>query len=158
MDGNLPWPKRIRVLAVGRRRARRRRGAKRAVRLGVPALALLAVLGWTAFFGWVNQREILAGASPGNGSGWIVDWSVPVVLVIGLWLVAMRNSRREAARFAVAAQALSTRSQRLEERLTAVNRELSLARDFIAAQSRDLESLGRVASRAHLAQCRPLQT
>jgi uncharacterized phage infection (PIP) family protein YhgE len=57
----------------------------------------------------------------------------------------MRNSRREAARFATAAQALSRESGLLERRLTTVNRELSLARDFIAAQSRDLESLGRVA-------------
>jgi len=112
----------------------------------MPALAVLAVLGWTAFFGWVHQATILAGASPAQWSRWIVDWSVPVVLVVGLWLLAMRNSRREAARFAAAAQALSQESSLLERRLTTVNRELSLARDFIAAQSRDLESLGRVAS------------
>jgi hypothetical protein len=112
----------------------------------VPTLAVLAVLGWTGFFGWVHQTEILGGASPAQWQQWIVDWSVPVVLVVGLWLLAMRNSRRESARFAASAQALSSESQRLEQRLTTVNRELSLARDFIAAQSRDLESLGRVAA------------
>src|SRR5690606_3404215 len=64
-----------------------------------PALAGAAVLGWTAFFAWVNQRTMLAGASPAQWSQWIVDWSIPVLLVIGLWLLAMRNSRREAARF-----------------------------------------------------------
>ena len=59
----------------------------------------------------------------------------------------MRNSRREAARFGEAARdAGAANPPLLERRLAVVNRELSLARDFIAAQSRDLESLGRVAS------------
>ena len=112
----------------------------------VPTLAVLAVLGWTGFFGWVHQDAILAGASPAQWSEWVVDWAVPVLLVVALWLLAMRNSRREAARFGEAAQTLAQESALLERRLATVNRELSLARDFIAAQSRDLESLGRVAS------------
>lgn len=112
----------------------------------LPTIAMLAILGWTGFYGWANQREILAGGTPQQWSGWIVAWAVPVLLVVSLWLLAMRNSRREAGRFADAAVALSHESTRLEERLAVVNRELSLARDFIAAQSRDLESLGRIAS------------
>ncbi|KRA83460.1 hypothetical protein ASD76_05280 [Altererythrobacter sp. Root672] len=112
----------------------------------LPALAGLAVMGWTGFFGWVHRETLLNGASPAQWADWIVDWSVPVLLVIGVWLLAMRNSRREAVRFGEAAQALSHESALLERRLVTVNRELSLARDFIAAQSRDLESLGRVAS------------
>jgi len=108
-------------------------------------LAILAVLGWTAFFGWVNQAEMLAGASAAQWQGWIVSWCVPVLLVIGLWLLTMRNSRREAVRFGNIAHMLSQESALLENRLTVVNRELSLAREFIAAQSRDLESLGRLA-------------
>jgi hypothetical protein len=58
----------------------------------------------------------------------------------------MRNSRREAARFGETARVLSEESAKLETRLTTVNRELSLAREFISAQSRDIESLGRVAT------------
>ena len=112
----------------------------------VPTLAVLTILGWTGFFGWAHQNEILDGGTPREWSEWIVSWSVPVLLVVALWLLVMRNSRREASRFADAAAALSHESARLEQRLSVVNRELSLARDFIAAQSRDLESLGRVAS------------
>lgn len=112
----------------------------------VPTLAVLAVLGWTGFFGWVHRETMLAGASPAQWAAWIGDWAVPVLLVVALWLLAMRNSRREAARFGAAAQTLAQESALLEKRLATVNRELSLARDFIAAQSRDLESLGRVAS------------
>src|SRR5687768_1575234 len=112
----------------------------------VPTLAVLAVLGWTGFFGWVHREAMLAGASPAQWAEWVGDWAVPVLLVVALWLLAMRNSPREAARFGEAAQSLAQESALLERRLTAVNRELSLARDFIAAQSRDLESLGRVAA------------
>ncbi len=57
----------------------------------------------------------------------------------------MRSSRREASRFADAANALSNESALLEERLVTVNRELSLAREFLSAETRELETLGRVA-------------
>ncbi len=110
------------------------------------AAALIAITGWSAFFGWTNREAMLAGAGADRWAGWISGWSVPVVLVIAIWLLAMRNSRREASRFADAGQALATEASRLEDRLSAVNRELSLAREFITAQSRDLESLGRLAS------------
>ncbi|MXO59589.1 ATPase [Altererythrobacter salegens] len=112
----------------------------------VPTLAILAILGWTGFFGWVHQGEILARATPEQWSNWIVAWAVPVLLVVSLWLLALRNSRREASRFSETALSLSRESARLEERLSVVNRELSLAREFLAAQSRDLEALGRIAS------------
>ena len=88
---------------------------------------------------------MLAGATPDQWIEWIVQWSVPVVLLIGLYLIAMRNSRREANRFTDAARALAHESSQLESRLLVVNRELALARDFIKSQSRDLETLGRVA-------------
>src|SRR5690554_2985952 len=65
----------------------------------VPALACLAVLGWSLFFAWAHQRTILAGASPAEWSQLITDWAVPVLLVVALWLLAMRSSLREAARF-----------------------------------------------------------
>jgi chromosome segregation ATPase len=112
----------------------------------LPSAAVVAVLGWTGFFGWANQGDILAGGTPQQWSGWIVSWAVPVLLVVALWLLALRHSRREASRFGNVARLLSGESARLEQRLAVVNRELSLARDFMAAQSRDLESLGRVAS------------
>lgn len=108
-------------------------------------LAVAAVAGWSALFGLVHQAEFTSDATPAQWSIWIRDWSVPVLLVGVAWLVAMRNSRREAARFGDTARLLADESARLEQRLTAVNRELSLAREFIAAQSRDLEALGRIA-------------
>ncbi|MBV7260228.1 ATPase [Erythrobacter sp. WH158] len=113
-----------------------------------PAFAILVVAGWTALYGWAMRAELAAAASaaPAQWTRWIIDWSVPVLLVAVTWLIAMRNSRAEAKRFANTASALSEESTRLEGRLNVVNRELSLAREFLGAQSRELESLGRIAS------------
>ena len=109
-------------------------------------LAIAAVLGWTALFVTTNMAEMRGGGSPAQWTGWIRDWSVPVLLVGVIWLIAMRHSRREAQRFGATARLLSDESARLETRLTVVNRELSLARELVTAQARDLETLGRMAS------------
>ena len=110
-----------------------------------PALAASAIAVWTGLFIWANS---MGTPLPQRLSDWLAlvsDWAMPVLLICVAWLLAMRNSRREAARFGDAAHLLSTESSRLESRLVAMNRELSLAREFIASQARDLESLGRIA-------------
>ncbi|WP_432200391.1 ATPase [Erythrobacter sp. W53] len=112
----------------------------------IPSLGILTVLVWTGFFAWVKGPQVLAGGSPQQWLIWIKDWSLPVLLVMVVWLLVMRSSSREAARFGDAARSLSQESALLEQRLTTVNRELSLAREFLGSQSRDLEFLGRSAS------------
>nr|WP_137678328.1 ATPase [Parerythrobacter lutipelagi] len=115
-------------------------------RWSTPVLAILAVAGWTGFFGWAQRADILSGGTPQQWIGWITAWAVPVLLVVSLWILVTRNSRREAVRFGKVAENLSLKSAELEQRLSVVNRELSLAREFLGSQARDLESLGRVAS------------
>lgn len=112
----------------------------------VPTLALLAITGWSAFFAWTNQSAMLAGASAQQWISWSTSWAVPVLLVVALWILATRNSSHEAKRFGEIAYSLSEESRRLEERLAIVNRELSLAREFLSSQTRDLEYLGRSAT------------
>ncbi|WP_128892697.1 ATPase [Erythrobacter sp. HKB08] len=116
------------------------------LRFVAPTLAVLLAAGWTGFFGWAYRTEIMSQPDPQGWVSLIAAWSMPVALIVGLWLLAMRNSRREAIRFGEVAATLSDKSAELEQRLSVVNRELSLAREFLAAQSRELESLGRVAS------------
>ncbi|MDE2436889.1 MAG: ATPase [Sphingomonadales bacterium] len=108
--------------------------------------AIGSVLAWSALFLFVNQAAMSTGGTPDLWLGWIRDWSIPVLLVGVAWLVAMRNSRREADRFGAAARQLGDESARLEQRLTTINSELSLAREFLTSQSRDLDSLGRMAT------------
>lgn len=109
-----------------------------------PALAIVALVAWSAFFGW-SQAGTRGALTLVQAPALVMQWAVPVLLIMVTWLVVMRSSKRESARFGDAAALLSHESTKLETRLAAVNGELSLAREFIAAQSRDLESLGRVA-------------
>jgi len=109
-------------------------------------ISLLAIAAWTGLFILANQAEMLGGGTLDQWTGWLAGWSTPVLLVAVGWLLAMRNSRREARRFGAVAHLLTTESAALEARLATVNSELSLAREFIAAQARDLETLGRVAA------------
>ncbi len=111
-----------------------------------PLLTGLAALGWTGFYIWTNRAQMLAPATPAQWVSWISDWSPTVLLLAVAYLIAMRSSSREASRFGDAARLLHDESVALETRLVTVNQELSLAREFIAAQARDLESLGRLAS------------
>ncbi len=110
-----------------------------------PALAALVILAWTGFFLFTHRGDLQAGTTVAQWRDWIAAWSLPCILVASVWLLVMRTSTREAGRFADSARALSRESEMLEARLSTVNRELSLAREFLAAQSRGLETLGRVA-------------
>lgn len=111
----------------------------------VPAVATLLALGWTGFFVFANWAAIRAGASPAQWAQWLATWSLPIVLILTGLLLFVRSNRREAVRFTDVARALREESAALEARLVTVNGELSLAREFVAAQSRDLEALGRIA-------------
>lgn len=113
------------------------------------AIGAALIAAWTAAF-VMGNLALIQQAQPldlalAKWTNLVSAWSAPVLVVLVALLLVRRNSRREVARFGDAAQLLSLESQRLERRLSAVNTELSLARDFIAAQGRDLESLGRVA-------------
>jgi len=112
----------------------------------LPSLAGAVVASWTGFFLWAQRTSFAGGITPRQGTELTGAWAIPVLLVCVIWLIAMRTSRRETRRFGEAARLLSAEAAHLEHRLTVVNRELSLAREFIAAQSRDLEALGRVSA------------
>ncbi|WP_067732043.1 hypothetical protein [Novosphingobium naphthalenivorans] len=111
-----------------------------------PTLAGLAIAGWSALFIAALWPHLQAGIALAEVPALVMQWCVPVMLIGLVWLLALRHSTREGKRFGNVARLLSTESAQLELRLTTVNRELSLAREFIAAQSRDLEALGRVAA------------
>ncbi|MDT0507977.1 hypothetical protein [Novosphingobium sp. MMS21-SN21R] len=110
-----------------------------------PVMAGLFIAGWTAFFAWAVVSRSDYVSQPDQWAWWTAQWSMPVLLVLVILLVLMRTSRREAIRFADVSMSLARQSADLEKRLVSINTELSIARDFIASQGRDLESLGRIA-------------
>ena len=109
------------------------------------ALTLL-FLGWTGFWAWANQGELLRFENPARLVELIGLWAVPVSLLALWWLLAMRMSTTEARRFGDIAALLRTESEALETRIKTVNGEISMARSFLAENARELESVGRVSA------------
>lgn len=108
--------------------------------------ALALGLAWTGAFVWASLPMWLAMMTPTLAMQAIAQWAMPVALIVALYLAVQRNSSSEARRFAQVAGSLRAESAMLESRLAHVNAELSLAREFLANQSLELESLGRVSS------------
>ncbi|WP_147367263.1 hypothetical protein [Aurantiacibacter xanthus] len=104
------------------------------------------MVGWAGFCVWAQRDSLSGGAAPSDWMSGLFELLVPLLLLALLWQALLRTGRAQQRRFADTARMLAAESSALEARLTVVNRELSLARDFIASQSRDLESLGRVAT------------
>jgi len=110
----------------------------------VPAIATVLLVGWSVLFAIAKAPALHTAPTPDTVVNLITIWVLPVMLVLMGVLIA-RTNLRDASRHAAVIRALSDESRNLESRLRAMNTELSLARDFIAAQGRDLESLGRIA-------------
>ena len=109
-------------------------------------VAIALGLAWTAAFVWASLPMWLAMMTPVLAMQAIAQWAMPIAMIAALYLVMQRNSISEARRFAQLAGSLRAESSLLETRLAHVNAELSLAREFLANQSLELESLGRVSS------------
>ncbi len=108
-----------------------------------PALLAAALIAWTGYFIWTYQSEILAGLNGERIVTLLGSWSIPALLIGVLWLIALRSSHAEATRFGDVAALLRSESEALEVRMRTVNEEISLAREFLAQNARELESVGR---------------
>jgi hypothetical protein len=121
-------------------------------RLGVgrfiaPTLLLIAFAGWSAFFGLTYWPEAQSAMNNDRVITLIATWAMPTLLIAVLWLLVMRNSSREAMRFGRVANLLRTESDALAIRMRTVNEEISLARQFLSQNARELETLGRQSSK-----------
>lgn len=112
-----------------------------------PVILSLTLLAWTGFFGWTYFAEAHAGLTGERVVALIGMWAVPALLVGVTWLLFMRSSRAEADRFGDAARLLRVESEALELRMRTVNEEIALAREFLAQNARELESVGRQSAR-----------
>ena len=117
------------------------------LRAWMPALAMgLVLAGWTGFFAFAQWPAMLARPAASAWAAWIGQWAMPVVLIMLLVRRFGASPATSSASFnADLARDLAAQSAQLQDRLVTMNGELSIAREFIAAQSRDLEALGRMA-------------
>jgi hypothetical protein len=124
----------------------------RALDLLLPLGALALVAGWTAL---LLVAHPAAGEDAAAWSAWIAQWSGPALL-IGLGYSFADNWRaRLTGRHTALAQSLVAETSALEARVARLNDELAAARNALAAQSRELDTLGgaaveRISQHAHL--------
>jgi hypothetical protein len=109
----------------------------------IPALLAATLIAWTGYFIWTFRAENLAGLSGERVVNMLGSWSIPALLIGVLWLIALRSSHAEATRFGDVAGLLRSESEALEVRMRTVNEEISLAREFLAQNARELETVGR---------------
>jgi hypothetical protein len=107
-----------------------------------PLLLAIAAACWTGFFLWANRDIFTTMPTARAGVELLTQWCLPIATLGIFYLLYMRNSTREAHRFADVAHSLRSESELLETRLQTVNNELSMAREFLSQESRELESLG----------------
>lgn len=108
------------------------------IRAGAIVFSLL----WIGFYGWVLLGAGLPAPGLAQMPGILATLATPLALIALLYLLAMRNSRAEAARFAEAAQQLRAESISLETRLAAMREQLVAARAELAGQAQLLQDLG----------------
>lgn len=109
----------------------------------IPTVLIAAFAGWTGFFGWTYFPEAQRGLTNDRIVSLVMMWAVPTLLLAVSWLIVMRSSSREARRFGDVALLLRNESDALATRMRTVNEEISLAREFLAQNARELESVGR---------------
>lgn len=115
-------------------------------RFVVPGMLLTTAAAWTAFFAVTYWPEVRVGVGNSRIIDLIAIWAVPALFIAVVWLLAMRNSSREATRFGNVASLLRAESDALHQRMRTVNEEIALAREFLAQNARELESVGRQSS------------
>ncbi len=113
----------------------------------VPAILGILGLAWTGFFLWANRDIFTTIPTATGATELIAQWCLPVAMLAVLYLIFMRNSTREAYRFADVSASLRAESEMLESRLKTVNNELSIAREFLTQETKELEFLGDQSSR-----------
>ena len=112
----------------------------------VPAIILFLGIIWTGLFLW-GYRDIFASLPTFKENVAIFsEWCLPIAVLSVIYLIFMRSSTKEMHRFTDVSLALRTESERLETRLKTVNNELSIAREFLASETRELEFLGEKSS------------
>ncbi len=117
----------------------------------VGRIACIALaLGWTAYCGWsLAQRGLsLATFAPET----IATLAAPLALIGIVWVLILRSSKAEAARFATTIEHVRAEEARLAATLDAIAARIDLGRAALAGESEVLSQLGtETATRLHAA-------
>lgn len=112
----------------------------------LPALAILAVLGWFGTMSWLLRGTFAAPMEPARLVELIAALCVPPALIGILYLLALRTSRAEARRFGASARAMRAEAASLERVVATLSRKIEENRIALAEQTNILIAMGERAS------------
>ncbi len=112
----------------------------------IPFIILALSVSWTAFFAFVYYAEVSGGLAIERLVYLASMWATPMLFLAVGWLLTMRHSSAESVRFGNVALSLRQESMALERRMRTVNEEISMARQFLAQNALELESVGKRSS------------
>ncbi|MGN6820527.1 MAG: hypothetical protein ACTHJR_17865 [Sphingomonas sp.] len=98
------------------------------------ALALVAALGWTGFFGWYAWPLIQVAPGPAVLAQLATGLTAPLALIALLWMVVRRSSKVEASRFADTARSMRTEAQHLQDVIDVMAQTIDANREKLADQ------------------------
>jgi predicted nucleic acid-binding Zn-ribbon protein len=109
----------------------------------VPVLLGLTAVAWIVFVAWA----VIAGPDAYANLAMIIGAaSAPLALIGVVGMLALRTSRREAARFLSTAQGMRAESSRLEARIAELTARIDANREALADQTVQLTQIGEEAS------------
>jgi len=112
----------------------------------LPAVALVATLGWLGAMGWLLRGSFGAPMAPAALVQLIAALCVPPALIGILYLLTLRTSRVEAQRFGATARAMRAEAASLERVVATLSRKIEENRTALAEQTNILIAMGERAS------------
>ena len=110
--------------------------------LVVAVLAWLCAVGWLIAVAWMHARDLTAAPDLPTVLALLRDASGPLILIVVIYLVAVRTSRSEAARLVRISGDLRGEQARLEAVLASVANSIDREREDIKTQADRLMTIG----------------
>lgn len=108
----------------------------------LPALAILAALGWLGAATWLALPALRAPIEPVALIELLAALCVPLALIGVLYLLVLRTSRAEAQRFGATARAMRAEAASLERVVATLDRKIAQNRELLAEQTNLLIAMG----------------
>ncbi len=109
-----------------------------------PAVAIVVSLGWVAAMLWLARAEF--PMPPMVLAQFVALLCMPPALIAILYVIGLRTSRAEAARFGTTARAMRAEAASLEQMVAALGSRIEQQRGLLTEQAVSLASLGEAAS------------
>ncbi|APG62604.1 hypothetical protein LPB140_07195 [Sphingorhabdus lutea] len=100
---------------------------------------------WACYFIWNKWSEMKAGMAQGHLPDLLSQYSAalftPIILLIALWLLIMRNSRAESIIFGDVAAKLRVESEALDKKMSSINQNITASLNLLSEHSKAYISL-----------------